>query len=441
MSSNTAIKKALVQPAAGAFDLVCADIAPDKSISHRCAMFSLLSNKSSVIKNFLQGEDTLNSLNIAAQLGATVEREKGSVRIVPPENLGEPDDVLDCGNAGTGMRLYCGLLAGVEGSFILTGDRYLRHRPMNRVVRPLRSIGAKIDGREEGNFAPLSIRGGDLQAFRYESPIDSAQVKSALILAALWADGTSYYKESLLSRDHTERMLRGMGAKVNLIEEHGSENEGWIEIEPISAPLDPLNITVPADPSSGFFFAIAAAIVPGSRVVIKDATLNPTRIEAYRVLERMGARITYLENENIYEPIGDIEVAYNGKLEAVTIEENIAWLIDELPALSIAMAVAEGTSRISNAKELRVKESDRIASVVKGLEACSIACSEYEDGYTVTGGVLQKATIDSHGDHRIAMSFAIAGLLSGIEIEDTACIDTSFPNFFDILSQITGVNK
>jgi len=155
----------------------------------------------------------------------------------------------------------------------------------------------------------------------------------------------------------------------------------------------------------------------------------------------MGARITYQEHENIYEPIGDIEVAYNGKLEAVTIEENIAWLIDELPALSIAMATAEGRSRILNAKELRVKESDRIASVVKGLESCGIVCSEQEDGYSVTGGIIKKATIDSHGDHRIAMSFAIAGLLSGMEIEDTACIDTSFPNFFDILSQTTGVSK
>ena len=441
MSSNTAIKKALVQPVAGAFDLVCADIAPDKSISHRCAMFSLLSDKPSLIKNFLQGEDTLNSLNIAAQLGATIERAGNSVHIIPPKYLGEPDDVLDCGNAGTGMRLYCGLLAGVEGSFILTGDKYLRHRPMNRVVKPLRSIGAKIDGREEGNLAPLSIRGGDLQAFRYESPIDSAQVKSALILAALRADGTSYYRESLLSRDHTERMLRGMGAKVSLIEESGDENEGWIEIEPISALLDPLDITVPADPSSGFFFAVAAAIIPGSRVMIKNVTLNPTRIEAYRVLEHMGVNITYQEHKNIYEPIGDIEVIYSGRLKAVTVEENIAWLIDELPALSIAMATAEGTSRILNAKELRVKESDRIASVVKGLGACGITCSEYEDGYIVTGGVLQKATIDSHGDHRIAMSFAIAGLLSGMEIEDTACIDTSFPNFFDILSQITGVSK
>ena len=198
-------------------------------------------------------------------------------------------------------------------------------------------------------------------------------------------------------------------------------------------------MTVPADPSSGFFFAVAAAVVPGSHVVIKNVTLNPTRIEAYKVLEQMGAKIEYREKENIYEPIGDIEIGYNGRLQPVMVEENIAWLIDELPALSIAMAVADGTSTVRNAGELRVKESDRISAVVNSLNACGIDADEYEDGYRITGGKLQKATVDSHGDHRIAMSFAIAGLLSGMEVEDTACIDTSFPNFFDILSQITGV--
>ncbi len=440
MSSNTAIKKAAIEPVSSAFDLLCDDIAADKSISHRCAMFSLLSDKPSTIHNFLEGEDTLNSLKIAEQLGAVVSKEGNTFRIAPPALLSEAEDVLDCGNAGTGMRLYCGLLSGVEGLFVLTGDRYLRHRPMNRVVKPLRSIGAKIDGREEGNLAPLCIRGGKLQAFRYESPIDSAQVKSALILAALRADGTSYYRESLLSRDHTERMLRGMGATVKTIEEQGSENQGWIAIEPLKAPLQPLELTVPADPSSAFFFAVAAAIVPESRVVIKSVTLNPTRIEAYKILERMGAAIDYMEKENIYEPIGDITIAYSGRLKPVVVEENIAWLIDELPALSIAMAVAEGKSTVRNAKELRVKESDRIATVVKGLEACGIVTDEFEDGYHVTGGVIHQATIDSHGDHRIAMSFAVAGLLSGMEIEDTACIDTSFPNFFEILSQMTGVS-
>ncbi len=434
MSGNASIKLASIEGAVCKFDLVCSDIAPDKSISHRCAMFSLLSDKPSVVKNFLEGEDTLNSLNIARQLGAVVEKTGDTLTITPPPFLQEPDNVLDCGNAGTGMRLYCGMLAGVKGSFVLTGDKYLRHRPMLRVVKPLRSIGAKIDGREEGNLAPLCIRGGDLKAFRYESPIDSAQVKSALILAALRADGVSYYKESLLSRDHTERMLRGMGASVGL-----NKETGWIEISPLQAPLEPLHITVPADPSSGFFFAVAAAILPGSRVVIKSVTLNPTRIEAYRVLERMGADVRYAEAENTYEPIGDIEVHYNGQLRAVSVEENIAWLIDELPALSIAMALADGTSRVCNAKELRVKESDRIESVVGGLRACGIEAKSFEDGYEIVGGKLHKATIQSHGDHRIAMSFAIAGLIDGMEIQDTACIDTSFPNFFAILSQITGV--
>jgi len=417
------------------FNLVCADIAPDKSISHRCAMFSLLSDKPSKIKNFLLGEDTLASLSIAEQLGATVTRKEGNVEITPPSKLTEPKNILDCGNAGTGMRLYAGLLSGIEGSFVLTGDKYLRSRPMNRVAIPLRSIGAKIDGRENGNLAPLAIRGGELKSFRYHSTIDSAQIKSALILAALQADGTSYYKEDLLSRDHTERMLSGMGAKVEVNE------DGWIEIEPLTQPLKPLDITVPADPSSGFFFAVAAAIVPNAKTTIKNVTLNPTRIEAYKMLEAMGATISYVEKENIYEPIGDIEISYNGKLQAITVEKNIAWLIDELPALSIAMATAKGISLIKNAKELRVKESDRISTVLTGLKNCGIQTEEHEAGYEVIGGEFQTGTVNSFGDHRIAMSFSIAGLLCGIKINDTACIDTSFPNFFDILSQITTVRN
>jgi len=424
------MRSVTLSPKEASFALNCTEIAADKSISHRCAMFALLSDQPSQINNFLLGEDTLASLSIAEQLGATVAREGSTVTLTPPQKLSEPTDVLDCGNAGTGMRLYAGLLSGVEGSFILTGDKYLRSRPMNRVTLPLRNIGAKIDGREHGNLAPLAIRGGHLQSFRYESPIDSAQVKSALILAALQADSPSYYKEHLLSRDHTERMLSGMGATVEL------QEDGWIKIEPLTKPLNPLNITVPADPSSGFFFAVAAAITPNAKTVIHNVTLNPTRIEAYKALERMGAHITYVEKENIYEPIGDIEIAYNGQLHAITVEKNIAWLIDELPALSIAMATAKGTSLVKNAKELRVKESDRITTVLTGLNACGIETVEHEDGYEITGGEIQSATINSHGDHRIAMSFAIAGLLTKMTIEDTACIETSFPNFFDILSKI-----
>ncbi len=422
-----------VSPAPKPFVLQCDTIAADKSISHRCAMFALLSDQPSEIKNFLQGEDTLNSLNIVAQLGATVQRKGADITIVPPETLGEPNDVLDCGNAGTGMRLFCGLLSGIEGSFVLTGDKYLRGRPMSRVVSPLREIGAKIDGRAEGNLAPLHIRGGGLKAFRYASPIDSAQIKSALILAALKADKPSYYKESLLSRDHTERMLRGMGVDIQ------TEEDGWIKITPSSAPLKPLSITVPADPSSGFFFAVAAAITPGAQVTISNVSLNPTRIEAYKALERMGADITYMLSEDKYEPIGSISVRHNGQLKAVTIDSRIAWLIDELPALAIAMATAEGTSSVFNAKELRVKESDRISATLEGLNRAGIETIEREDGYDVIGGNLKEATINSHGDHRIAMSFAIAGVLCGMTIEDTTCIETSFPNFSDILQKISEV--
>jgi len=416
------------------FSLECDNIAPDKSISHRCAMFSLLSDRPSTIRNFLLGEDTLASLSIAEQLGASVLRDGSNMTITPPIKLTEPDNILDCGNAGTGMRLYAGLLSGINGSFILTGDKYLRARPMNRVVKPLRDIGAKIDGREHGNLAPLAIRGGKLKPFRYHSPIDSAQVKSALILAGLRAYSKSYYREDLLSRDHTERMLRGMGASIKTLE------NGWIEITPIKKPLHPLDITVPADPSSGFFFAVATAIIPNSKAIIKNVTLNPTRIEAYNILKDMGADIEFVETENIYEPIGDITISYNGKLNAITVHKNIAWLIDELPALSIAMAVADGTSIVKNAKELRVKESDRITTVLEGLNRCGIETIEKNDGYKIIGGVLRNATINSYGDHRVAMSFAIAGILCGMSIEDTACIDTSFPNFFDILKNITRIN-
>jgi len=431
------MKKAKIAKATKSFNLVCKDIASDKSISHRCAMFSLLSNKRSYIKNFLLAEDTLSSLNIAKSLGATVEIDGSSITITPPSKLQEPADILDCGNAGTGMRLYCGLLSGVDGSFVLTGDKYLKQRPMARVANPLREIGAKIDGRENGNKAPLHIRGATLKAFKYNSPIDSAQVKSALILAALNADKKSYYQESLLSRDHTERMLRGMGASIKDVEIDGTT---WIEITPINKALEPLNITVPADPSSGFFFAVAASIIKDAKVTIKNVSLNKTRVEAYNILKQMGSDIEFVLKDNKYEPVGDIIVKNSGQLKAVTVEKNIAWLIDELPALAIAMAVAKGVSVVKNAKELRVKESDRISSVIAGLKSCSIECKEYEDGYEIVGSELKKATINSYGDHRVAMSFAIGGLLCGMDIEDTQCIDTSFPNFFQILSEICEVN-
>lgn len=415
---------------ANKFSLVIDTIAPDKSISHRSVMFSMLASGTTEITNFLRAEDTLNSLEIVKNLGASVEDVNGVIKITS-DGIKEPFEILDCGNSGTGMRLFCGLLSSANGHFVLTGDKYLRKRPMKRVTNPLREIGAIFDGREEGNLAPLSIRGASLKAFDYESAIASAQVKSCMILAALRADGVCSYTEPELSRDHTERMLAGMGAEI--------EVDGLkTTITPMKKLLSPLTIRVPADPSSAFFFAVAAAIVPDSDIVLEGVTLNPTRIEAFKALERMGANISYELTDNKYEPIGNIRVQY-APLHAITVEENISWLIDELPALSIAFACAKGESVVKNAEELRVKESDRISTVVEGLRACGIEVHEYKDGYRVVGGELHSASVDSDGDHRIAMSFIIAGLRCGMQVSDLECINTSFPNFFELVQKITDV--
>jgi len=419
-----------VSPQGLAFSFETAAIAPDKSISHRCAMFSTLAKGTSKVRNFLRAEDTLNSLQIVQDLGAKVE-DDGSVISITSEGIQESETILDCGNSGTGMRLFCGLLASANGHFILTGDAYLKRRPMKRVTQPLREIGAKLDGRNDGDLAPLSIRGGSLKAFNYKSKIASAQVKSAMILAALSADGICTYEEPELSRDHTERMLKGMGATIEVV--------GLVTtITPMRELLTPLDISVPADPSSAFFFAVAAAIVPGSKSILKGVTFNPTRIEAFRALERMGTKITYDLKEDKYEPIGDITVEY-APLKAITVDDNISWLIDELPVLSIAFACAEGTSIIKNAQELRVKESDRITTVVDNLRLCGIEVEEFEDGYVVKGGTLKSASVESFGDHRIAMSFLIAGLCAPMKVNDVDCINTSFPNFFELLGQIAKV--
>ena len=415
---------------ASPFSLAIAEIAPDKSISHRSAMFAMLADGTSEIENFLRAEDTLNTLNIVKNLGAYIVDDGVTIKI-SSEGIKESSEILDCGNSGTGMRLFCGLLSSTEGHFVLTGDEYLRRRPMKRVTAPLRDIGAKLDGRNNGDLAPLSIRGASLRAFDYDSKIASAQVKSAMILAALRADGECSYSEPELSRDHTERMLKGMGAEI--------EVDGLTtRIKPMKKLLSPLKIRVPSDPSSAFFFAVAAAITPDSDVLLEGVTLNPTRIEAFRALEKMGADITYETTDNKYEPIGNIHVKY-APLKAITVEDNISWLIDELPALSIAFACADGVSVVKNAGELRVKESDRISTVVNGLRACGIEVDEVHDGYSVKGGELKASAIDSHGDHRIAMSFIIAGLRCGMNVTDLDCINTSFPNFFELLQKITKV--
>lgn len=418
----------------GNFSFTTHSIASDKSISHRCAIFSLLSDQPSVIQNYLPAEDTLCTLSIVESLGAQVEKSAdGTLTITPPLSIVEPPCILDCGNSGTAIRLLMGFLSTCDGFFVLHGDKYLASRPMRRVADPLRSVGAWIDGRNNGNFAPLGIRGQKLKAFTYESKIASAQVKSALILAALQADGISSFVEPELSRDHSERMLRGMGANVI--------SEGLhVKIHPLEKALKPLHLRVPNDPSSGFFFAVAAAINVGSTVTLHNMLLNPTRIEAYKVLERMGAKVEFIEKESLYESVGDIIIT-GAPLRGVEVSENISWLIDELPALSIAFACAKGKSVVKNAEELRVKESDRISSVVKNLRLCGIEVEEFPDGYAVSGGVLQSATINSFGDHRIAMSFAIAGTRVAMKIEDIECINTSFPNFIELVSQIGNLEE
>lgn len=415
--------------AAKSFNTTIWDIAPDKSISHRAAIFALLSDKSSYIENFLEAEDSLNSLKIVQSLGASVKKESNHLIITPPSKINEPASILDCGNSGTAMRLLIGFLAGVDGFFTIHGDKYLATRPMNRVVDPLREIGANIDGREKGNLSPISIRGSSLNSFNYDSKIASAQVKSAMILAALRANGVSTISEPFKSRDHTEKMLLEMGAKIEI---DGLKNI----VHPMKKPLKPLEIYIGADPSSAFFFALAAAIVPKSSLTLKKILLNPTRIEAFEVLKKMGANIEYKNISGEHEKVGDIEVSYS-KLKAVNLETNIAWLIDEIPALAIAFACASGVSRVKNAKELRVKESDRISATVQNLKKCGISCKEYEDGFEVEGGEFKSAEVDSFGDHRIAMSFAIAGLKCGMRIKDSKCINASFPNFIDILNRLS----
>ncbi len=412
------------------FSLKLDSIASDKSISHRSAMFAMLADGTSEITNFLRAEDTLNSLEIVKNLGAKV-KDDGTTIYISSDGIKESFQILDCGNSGTGIRLFCGLLSSANGHFVLTGDEYLRRRPMKRVTSPLRDIGAVLDGRDDSNLAPLSIRGSSLKAFNYESKIASAQVKSCMILAALRADGVCTYTEPELSRDHTERMLKGMGADLVV-------NGLKTTIAPMKKLLAPLVIRVPSDPSSSFFFAVAAAITPDSDVLLEGVTLNPTRIEAFKALERMGADISYEITDNKYEPIGNIHVKY-APLHGIVVEDNISWLIDELPALSIAFACANGESIVKNAEELRVKESDRISTVVEGLRSAGIEVHEYKDGYRVVGGELKSAKVDSDGDHRIAMSFIIAGLRCGMEVTDLDCINTSFPNFFELVQKITKV--
>ncbi len=385
------------------------------------------------------GEDCLSSLEIAQNLGAKVENTaKNSFKITPPKTIKEPNKILNCNNSGTSMRLYSGLLSAQKGLFVLSGDNSLNSRPMKRIIEPLKAFGARILGRENNHFAPLVIVGSPLKACNYESPIASAQVKSAFILSALQAQGISTYKESELSRNHTEIMLKSLGAEIH-------NQDGVLKISPLEKPLEAFDFTIANDPSSAFFFALACAITPKSRLLLKNVLLNPTRIEAFEVLKKMGTSIEYVIQSKDLEMIGDIYIEH-APLKAINIDQNIASLIDEIPALSIAMLFAKGKSMVKNAKDLRAKESDRIKAVVSNFKALGIECEEFEDGFYVEGledisplkqrfSRIKPPLIQSFNDHRIAMSFAVLTLALPLEIDNLECANISFPQFKRLLNQ------
>ena len=409
----------------------------DKSISHRAVMLSAIAEGETTITGFLTGEDTLNTAKAIQKMGIQVEglgTDRLMVRGKGLDGLSEPTGVLDLGNSGTGMRLLAGLLAGQHFFSVLTGDQYLVKRPMGRIVEPLRQMGARIDGRSNGKLAPLSIRGGGsrLEAFDYVSPIASAQVKSAVLLAGLYASGETSVKEPAKSRDHTERMFRFFGVEV-------SEQGLRVSLRGRQTLRTPGLLEIPSDISSAAFFMVAASIVPGSDLLIKNIGVNPTRTGIIDILLEMGADIT-LQNprEQAGEPVADIRVKHK-RLRGVRIAGDVVpRAIDEIPILSVAASYAEGSTIIQDASELRVKESDRIATIAAELRKMGVVITEREDGMEITGREsLDAAVCESHGDHRIAMSIAIAGLAARGEtvVRDCGWIDTSFPGFERLLIQ------
>lgn len=409
----------------------------DKSISHRSVLLAAIADGDTQISGFLAGEDTQNTAKAMQSMGIAIEG-LGTERLVVHgkglDGLSEPAGVLDLGNSGTGMRLLAGLLAGQDFFSVLTGDQYLRKRPMARIVEPLQRMGARIDGRSGGTRAPLSIRGGgkNLQAIEHVSPVASAQVKSAVLLAGLYADGVTKVNEPSKSRDHTERMLRFFGVEVR---EQGT-NVALHGRQRLRAK-GPL--TIPSDISSAAFFMVAASIVPGSDLLIKNVGVNPTRTGIIDVLIAMGADIALEgQREQAGEPVSDVRVRYR-KLHGVQIGGNmIPRAIDEIPVLAVAASCAEGQTIIKDATELRVKESDRIATIAEELRKMGAAVIELPDGMEITGKEsLNGAICESHGDHRIAMSVAVAGLAAKGDtvVRDTDWIETSFPGFERLLRQ------
>lgn len=403
----------------------------DKSISHRSLILGSLANGRSVVKDFLISDDTLSTANAMRALGITIGINGTVVDVIGKglHGLREPEKVIDCGNSGTTTRLLCGLLSAQDFTSTLDGDKYLRTRPMRRVVGPLSAMGAQITGNEDGNKLPLTITGSKLKGISYKLPVASAQVKSAILLAGLYAEGETEVIEPEASRDHTERMLSYLGVPI---QRDGNSIK-------ITQPdkIDPGEIIVPADISSAAFFIVAALITPGSEVLIKNVGISPLRTGIIDILKNMGADIEIINNrETNGEPIGDI-VARSSNLHATEIGgELIPKAIDELPIIAVAACFAQGETIIKDAKELRVKETDRIKAMATELGKLGARIEEFEDGMSIHGSeALTGSTCSSWGDHRIAMSIAIAGTRARGETEilNAECVSVSYPGFFKVI--------
>lgn len=403
----------------------------DKSISHRAVMFASLAKGRSSVSGISKGEDVLKTASAFQSMGIEIEGLGSDYLTIQGKGLrglSQPRDIIDCGNSGTTMRLLSGILAAQNFSSTITGDESLRKRPMDRIIEPLERMGAKIAGR----FAPLKIEGGGLKAISYQTPIPSAQVKSCILLAGLYARGKTEVTEPATSRDHTERMLKYLGANIEVRNLTVSIMGG----EELVAQA----INIPGDISSASFFMVGAILLPGSYVKLSKVGLNPTRTGAIDILKRMGAEI---ETENLREennePLGDI-IVRGSSLKGITIGgEIIPRVIDELPILAIAATQAEGETIIKDAQELRVKETDRIEALKVNLSKMGVAVAEREDGLVIQGLCqLKGARVDSFGDHRMAMALVIAGLIGRGEtvVSNTDCIKTSFPEFAEILNRL-----
>lgn len=399
----------------------------DKSVSHRAVMLGALAEGVTRVTGFLEGEDTRATARVFEQLGVRIQTPSASERIVHGvglRGLRASDAALDCGNAGTGMRLLAGALAGQAFDSVLVGDASLSKRPMRRVTEPLAAMGARIDS-IDGGLPPLRIHGGrELRGIEYTLPVASAQVKSALLLAGLYAHGETVVREPHPTRDYTERMLAAFGWPIEFSPGHARLSGGHA--------LRATDVAVPADFSSAAFFLVAASVIPGSELLLEAVGMNPRRTGLLSALRLMGADIVE-ENPRSEggEPVADLRVRH-ARLRGVDVPQALVPdMIDEFPALFVAAAVAQGRTVVSGAAELRVKESDRIATMAVGLRALGVAIEETPDGAIIDGGGLRGGAVESHGDHRIAMSFAVAAQLAAgeVRIGDVANVATSFPGF------------